>query len=117
MRKATYLTLLLIAAGPRLDMQGVDWCETVEVNTFGAQPRTAILYRDAGNSIVDWRWYSRPDQIPRPLGDGRCLAVWNDQGKLRRVYCRHVRYTRTKQDVELAERAKLGDEKRRKLSR
>jgi hypothetical protein len=29
----------------------VDNVATVEVNTFGDQPRTAIIYRDADNSI------------------------------------------------------------------
>ena len=95
----------------------VDNVATVEVNTFGDQPRTAVIYRDADNSIVDWRWLSSPDQIPQPLGDGRHVAVWNDQGKPRTVYCNSVRYTRTREDRELAERTTLPEHKRRKLAR
>jgi hypothetical protein len=95
----------------------VDTVATVEINTFGDQPRTAVIYRDPDNSIVDWRWLSSPDQIPQPLGDGRHVAVWSDQGKPRTVYCTSVRFTRTREDRELAERATLPEHKRRKLAR
>jgi hypothetical protein len=95
----------------------VDTVAVVEVNTFGQQPRTVILYRDRDESIVDWRWYTSPDQVPKLSSKGRYSAVWNDQGKPRTVYCDTVRYTRTLDDVELAERAKLPDHSRRRLSR
>jgi len=95
----------------------VDHVATVEINTFGDQPRTAILYRDADDSVVDWRWYSCPNQIPRALGDGRHVAVWDDQGRPRTVYCNQVRFTRTREDRELADRSLLPEHKRRKLTR
>lgn len=94
----------------------VDHVATVEINTFGDQPRTAVIYRDADNSIVDWRWYSE-GQIPHPLGDGRYFAAWNDSGKPRTVYCRSVIYSRTREDRELSERKTLPEHKRRKLAR
>ena len=109
--------MLLLAAGWRLDMRYTDYVETVEVNTFGEQPRTALIYRDTDGSILDWRWLSCREQIPQSLGDGRYLAVWCDQGKPRAVHCRSVRFTRTREDRELAERGKLPEDRRRKLSR
>ena len=97
--------------------QRKDFVDTVEFNTFGDQPRTSIIYRDADGSIVDWRWYADPKQIPQPLDDGRHMAIWEDQGSLRTILCWHVRFTRTKEDRELAERAILPEHRRRKLSK
>lgn len=95
-----------------------DFIATVEINSFGepGSVRHAILYRDDDGSIVDWRWYSDPKQIPQPLGDGRNIAVWEDQGMSRTVLCWTVRFTRTRDDRELTERAFLPEHKRRKLS-
>lgn len=105
------LLSLAIWTGP------VDDVWTLEFNTFGDQPRTSILYRDFDGSIVDWRWYAKPDQIPVLVRPGLYVAVWNDQGKPRAVYCREVRYTRTREDRELQDRDRLPEHRRRKLSR
>lgn len=105
---------LACAAGPGV-APVVDYCHTIEVNTFGETPRTALIYRDLDGSIVDWRWFTdkaMPQKVP-----GGYLAVWNDCGKLRSVRCDAIRYSRTREDRELAERSKLPEHKRRKLSR
>ena len=96
-----------------------DFVDTVEINSFGepGSVRHAILFRDSNGSIVDWRWYTKPEQIPQPLGDGRHIAVWEDEGLPRIILCWHVRFTRTKEDRELAERAALPEGMRRKLSK
>lgn len=93
-----------------------DFVDTVQINTFGDQPRTSIIYRDA-DGIIDWRWYTDPKQIPCPLGDGRYIAVWEDEGKPRTILCWHVNFRRTKEDIELQERAILPEHRRRKLSK
>ena len=109
---AEMLTLMIVWLGP------VDHVQTVEINTFGStRVRTSILYRDADGAIVDWRWLASPKQIPKPLGDGRYIAVWDDQGRPRTVICKEVIRTRSIQDRELIERAMLPAHKRRKLSR
>ena len=105
----------LLATAPWLGM--VDNVVTVEFNTFGDQPRTAVLYRDADGTIVDWRWFTSKDQIPRAIGDGRYVAIWDDQGRPRMVYCTSVYASRTRLDKELEERKRWPEEKRRKLSR
>jgi hypothetical protein len=94
-----------------------DYVATVEVNTFGAGvQRTSVIYRDWDDAIIDWRWYTSQRQIPKPLGDGRFIAVWDDQGRPRTVICNTVRYVRSREDRELIERAILPIERRRKLS-
>lgn len=94
-----------------------DFVDTVEINVFGDEPiRTSIIYRDPDGSIIDWRWYTDPKQIPRSLGDGRYIAIWEDQRNLRTVLCWHVKFSPTKEDIELQERAILPAERRRKLS-
>ncbi len=96
----------------------VDHVDAVEFNTYGSdqQTRTAIIYRDADGSIVDWRWFTTPDQIPR-LINGRYVAVWNDEGKPRTVYCRIVYYVRSEIDREIAGRSDLPMDRRRKLAK
>lgn len=109
--------MIEILAAAVLWIGPVDCVASVEINTFGAgQTRTAVIYRDADDSIVDWRWLTTPDQIPRPVSGGRYAAVWNDNGKPRTVYCRAVYYVRSTHDRELAGRASLPVHKRRKLS-
>jgi hypothetical protein len=94
-----------------------DCVATVEINTFGVAPvRTSVIYRDWDDSIIDWRWYTTPQQLPRPLGDGRYIAVWEDHGRPRTVLCTSVRHVRSREDRELVERAILPAERRRKLS-
>jgi hypothetical protein len=105
------MALLVFWSGP------CDYVTSVEINTFGDEPlRTAVLYRDWDNSIIDWRWYTTPQQIPRPLGNGRYIAVWEDQGRTRIVICSSVNFVRSREDRELAERSLLPAERRRKLS-
>ncbi len=95
-----------------------DQVATVEINTFGTtRIRTAILYRDPDGRIIDWRWYTDPDQIPKPFDKGRYIAVWSDGGIPRTVICGKVVYERSKEDRELAERAEWPVHMRRKLSR
>ena len=88
--QGAWLLLLVVACGPRLDMQATDFVDSIEINTFGEQPRTALIYRDA-DGIRDWRWQTKAN-----------VAV-----------C----YTRTLQDVEVMERNLLPEHKRRKLAR
>jgi hypothetical protein len=112
---AWMLSLVLLSSG-------VDSPQTyvaeVEINTFGrpqTPPRTSVIYRDRDGSIIDWRWYTNQRQIPRRLDNGRFIAIWDDQGTPRTVICDRVRYTRTREDRELMERAVLPIERRRKL--
>ena len=99
--------------------QGKDFIHTVEINTFGSDPpRISVIYRDEDGSIVDWRWYTTPKQIPRPLGDGRYIALWEDQGSTRVIITPNAPlYRRTLEDIELQERVILPVENRRKLSK
>lgn len=102
-----------------IDREGrKDFIDMVEINIFGAEPvRTSVIYRDKDESIIDWRWYTTSKQIPRPLGDGRYIAIWEDQGSPRVIITPNApRYRRTQEDVELQERAILPAERRRKLS-
>lgn len=100
-----------------LGAERTDYVELIEVNTFGLDPpRTALIYRDATNAIRDWRWQNDKN-LPVQVRPGLWLACWNDNdGRMRVVYTRSVRFTRTKQDVELEERAKLPEYKRRRLA-
>ena len=107
--------LLLVASGPRLDMRGTDFVDSIEINTYGEQPRTALIYRDA-DGIRDWRWQTEAN-LPTLVRPGLWLTVWSDQGKIRIVRARAACYTRTLRDVELMERKHLPDDKRRKLAR
>ncbi len=105
------------AADERITPACTDYVAKVEINIFGDDPlRTSVIYRDADGSIIDWRWYTTPAMIPRPLGDGRYLAVWEDQNRTRIVITKEVVYVRSREDRELAERSVLPAEKRRKLA-
>lgn len=116
MRGAWLLVLLLAGSGPRLDTQHTDCVDAIEVNTFGEQARTALIYREADGTIRDWRWLSGGN-LPRQVRLGMWLAVWKDGNLLRTVHCRSVRWTRTLNDVEMTERSKLSDDRRTKLSK
>ena len=103
-----------------------DTVAVVEFNEFSDTGITAIIYRDSFKidkdglpigPIVDWRFFTSLDQIPRLTAGGRFLAVWNDNGFPRTVFCFCVYSTRTIHDRELAERKILPLDKRRKLSR
>ena len=96
-------------------MRGTDFVDSIEINTFGEQPRTALIYRDT-DGIRDWRWQTEAN-LPTLVRPGLWLAVWNDGGKIRIVQARTVYLTRTLRDVELMERNRLPDDKRRKLAR
>lgn len=104
----------------------VNELDTVEVNTFGDHARTSVIYRLESGEIVAWRWLRKPGAmaapwettapVPELVEPGKYLAAWREQGsKLVIVRCRQVTYTRTLRDVEVEERAKLPDERRRKL--
>ena len=71
--------------------------------------------RDA-DGIRDWRWQTKAN-VPTLVRPGLWLAVWSDAGKVRIVRAGAVCYTRTLQDVELMERNRLPEHKRRKLAR
>lgn len=107
-----------LAADARITPPCTDYIAKVEINTFGDEPlRTSVIYRDENGAIIDWRWYTTSAMIPRALlGDGRYIAVWEDQGRTRIVITKSVVYVRSKEDRELAERATLPAERRRKLS-
>ena len=95
----------------------IDTVDCVEFNTFGEQPRTSVLYWDADGHLRDWRWYAKPTQVPLLVRPGLYVAVWDDQGKPRTVYCREVTYTRTLKDREMQDRDRLPEHRRRKLAR
>lgn len=116
---AIAVALLLMGAAPPLRV-AADWFETVEINTFGGvgSERAAIIYRDPDGTIADWRWWSETSEPQRiEMGYWRYVAIWNDAGKPRMVYCRFLTRTRTLRDQELEERAKLPEHKRRRLSK
>lgn len=100
---------------PRSEPPHTTEADAVEINTFGVQPRTAVIYWSAERHVIDWRWLSSPEQVPLYVKPGRYLAAWNDSGTPRIVYCRRVVLSRTKHDVELSERTKLPEHKRTKL--
>lgn len=69
-----------------------------------------------GFDVVAWRLVKSPDQLPRPDRlHGGYVAVWHDNGLLRRVRSDAFRETWTQYDPELVEREFLPKDQRRGL--
>ena len=104
--------VLILASGP--PPANEHHVAEIEINVFGDQPRAALLFREADGRIMDWRWLD-DEKRPIRLTNGKHLVVWREGDRLIVVITERLTASRTRHDVELEERQKWPEWKRRKL--
>jgi len=86
-------------------------CYLIEVNTFGRQERTQIIFRDSAGLIREWKWADSVAVQP-----ARRKVFWADgQEKHYRVFSQQYIETRTTNDPEVDQRKILPENQRRGL--
>ena len=124
MNAATLIITAVISLHPAQDV-AVDEVDLIELNHF---------YDDRGRLVLDqvifydwspadrrfnvraWRLLKKPGQFPqRDWRTGKYVAIWHDQGVLRKVQATNYRESWTQRDPELEERAFLPKNERRGL--
>ena len=99
--------------------------DVIELNHFyddrGRLVFDQIIFYDwsvsqSSYQVRDWRLLKTPAQVPhRTWPDGDFVAVWHDNGILRKVEARQLHESWTQYDPELINRAVLPKEQRRLL--
>lgn len=122
----TALTLAVLGLGPD-DPVLADRVALIEINHFydqsGRHVFDQIIFYDwdaeaARHQVRAWRLLKRPSQRPvRDLATGRYVAIWHDNGVLRKVSSQRLKETWTQRDPELVAREHRPREERPELSR
>ena len=104
-----------------------DQVDLVEINHYydenGRLVFDQIIFYDwsTGSNryhVRDWRMLKNPAQIPhRDWQKGNYIAIWRDDGVLRKVVAKAARESWTQYDPEFIEREFLPKEMRRKLTK
>lgn len=118
-----YALILVAASSVPCEAALIEWADVIEVNAYydhqGNRVFTQLIFWDWKPDCSEYRvfaWRMAKGQRVIRDHDRDCFSItWIDQGTLREVRSRSVRYTWTQYDPELLDRANLPPDKRRGL--